>query len=124
MNASYLNESLSVAGPAQSEFLTHFCSRPPGTGVSPQLDPAIAALPPKQRLSNILWEGALRGSEPYGVTNRISCRVMIVPWTPRRGGRFLRSADESMVKRLDRVNDQECITAILSTAHSALQPVP
>lgn len=60
-------------GPAQSDLMCHFCGRPPGTGTSRQLDPAIARMSEADRLTNILWEGMLRGSRPFGAANRMVC---------------------------------------------------
>lgn len=60
-------------GPAQSSVVYHFCGRPPGTAISAQLEPVIAEMTPEQRLSNILWEGGLRGSVPFGATNPMVC---------------------------------------------------
>ncbi|MFI5591681.1 hypothetical protein ACIA5G_41990 [Amycolatopsis sp. NPDC051758] len=60
-------------GPAQSNLIYHFCGRPPGTGVSPRLDVNIAAMPPQDRLTSILWDGMLRGSPPFGAANPMVC---------------------------------------------------
>jgi hypothetical protein len=61
-------------GPAQSNLIYHFCGRPPGTGTSTQLDSDIAAMTSApDRLANILWEGGLRGSPPFGAANRMVC---------------------------------------------------
>jgi hypothetical protein len=60
-------------GPAQSDLIYHFCGRPPGTGRSTHLDPTIAAMSAPDRLANILWEGMLRGSTPFGAANRMVC---------------------------------------------------
>lgn len=64
---------LRPAGPGQSYWMCHFCGRPPGTAVSSQLDPWIAALTPQQRLENILWTGTLLGSVPFGATHNMVC---------------------------------------------------
>lgn len=60
-------------GPAQSEFLIHFCGRPPGTSVSWSLPLDIAQMSPWQRLENILWEGQIRASIPFGATRPMVC---------------------------------------------------
>ncbi|KFZ76998.1 hypothetical protein ED92_38470 [Amycolatopsis sp. MJM2582] len=60
-------------GPAQSNQIYHFCGRPPGTGISAQLDPSIASMSVPDRLANMLWEERLRGSVPFGASNRMVC---------------------------------------------------
>lgn len=65
--------ALRPVGPAQSDWVCHFCGRPPGTGVSTQLAGWIAGLTPQQRLENILWTETLLGSVPFGATNRMVC---------------------------------------------------
>lgn len=64
---------LRTPGPAQSNLIYHFCGRPPGTGTSPGLAPDIAAMSPRDRLENILWEGMLRGSVPFGAASPMVC---------------------------------------------------
>ncbi|MDI5978241.1 hypothetical protein [Amycolatopsis magusensis] len=60
-------------GPAQSNLIYHFCGRPPGTGTSAGLDPGIAAMTPRDRLANILWDEQLRRSVPFGATSPMIC---------------------------------------------------
>jgi len=64
---------LEHAGPAQSEWLIHFCARPPGTGVSQFLSADVARQTPQQRLDNILWEQRLCGSVVFGATQPTIC---------------------------------------------------
>lgn len=58
-------ESLGAPGPSQGQLLVHFTGRPSGTAPNPQLDPAIAALTPEERLRSILWDGAITGTSPF-----------------------------------------------------------
>lgn len=60
-------------GPAQSNWLCHFCGRTPGAQASDTLDPAVLAMTPQERLASILWDGALRGSVPFGAVNPMVC---------------------------------------------------
>src|SRR4051794_12999449 len=57
---------LRPAGPAQSEWLLHFCSRPPNLPQSSALPPDIAAMNPVTRLVSILQQRQLRVFPPFG----------------------------------------------------------
>ena len=59
-------EPLEIPGPAQSNFLIHFCGRPSGRPHTPYVRPEIQALTPAQRLDNILWEQQILGFAPFG----------------------------------------------------------
>jgi hypothetical protein len=59
-------EPLDVPGPAQSDFLIHFCGRPSGRPYTPMVPAAIQGLTPAQRLDNILWEQRILGFPPFG----------------------------------------------------------
>jgi hypothetical protein len=65
--------ALRPVGPAQSDWLCHFCGRPAGTGVSDQLPSWINGMTAQQRLANILWSGVLMGSVPFGANSRMVC---------------------------------------------------
>lgn len=67
------------AGPAQSDWLLHFCGRPPDTNVSSSVPVEITALTPAQRLDNILWEQRLRAFPPYGADQSMVC-LSESPW--------------------------------------------
>jgi hypothetical protein len=54
------------AGPAQSDFLIHFCGRPPARKPTPDVPDPILKLTPSQRLSQILGTGQLQGFPPFG----------------------------------------------------------
>jgi hypothetical protein len=58
--------SLQQTGPAQYDWLIHFCGRPPGSKMNTYVPPEIAAQTPRQRLDNILWEQRLNGYRPFG----------------------------------------------------------
>ena len=66
---------LNPAGPAQSEFLIHFCGRPAGRHNTPSVPAHIRSLTPEQRLDNILWEQRIIGFPPfgYGVVQPMVC---------------------------------------------------
>jgi hypothetical protein len=64
---------LGATGPAQFDWLTHFCGRPPGTGSSPDVPPHIRALTPQQRLYRILWEHQIRGYRQFGTEPAMVC---------------------------------------------------
>ncbi len=64
---------LEEPGPAQSDWLIHFCGRPPGTAQSPALRRDIAAMTTQQRLYNILWTQRLLGSAPFGAATPVVC---------------------------------------------------
>jgi hypothetical protein len=59
-------EPLDFPGPAQSDFLIHFCGRPSGRPHTPCVPPEIQALTPAERLDNILWEQRILGFAPFG----------------------------------------------------------
>jgi hypothetical protein len=73
MNALIPPATLLPPGPAQSDSLIHFCGRPWGTTTSNHLPTDIAGMTPDQRLANILWEGLLRASVPFGGTQPVIC---------------------------------------------------
>lgn len=64
---------LGLAGPAQFDWLTHFCGRPSGTGSSPDVPLHIRALTPQQRLYRLLWEQQLRGFRQFGTDFSMIC---------------------------------------------------
>jgi hypothetical protein len=66
---------LQQAGPAQFDWLIHFCGRAPGARMTPLVTDEIARLEPWQRLENILWEQRLLGFPPFGadVDQPMSC---------------------------------------------------
>lgn len=64
---------LGAAGPAQFEMLIHFCGRPASAPPTPTVPPFIRDQPPWQRLSNILWEGQIRGFAPFGAELPMVC---------------------------------------------------
>lgn len=70
---------LQVAGPAQSEWLVHFCGRPTGTGESGNVPADIRGQAPWQRLDNILWEQRLRAFAPFGADMPMLC-LSESPW--------------------------------------------
>lgn len=57
---------LQQAGPAQFDWLIHFCGRSPGASTTACVPAAIANQTPWQRLDNILWEQRLLGFPPFG----------------------------------------------------------
>lgn len=57
---------LQQPGPAQWDWLIHFCGRPPGSKKNRFVPDMIARLNPWQRLDNILWEQRLNGYPPFG----------------------------------------------------------
>jgi hypothetical protein len=64
---------LGAAGPAQFDWLIHFCGRPPGTGSSPHVPPDIKGLTPPQRLCRLLWEQQIRGFRQFGTEPAMVC---------------------------------------------------
>jgi hypothetical protein len=72
---SPLPASLNPAGPAQSEFLIHFCGRPAGRQNTPSVPANIRGLAAAQRLDNVLWEQRIVGFAPFGqgVTQPMVC---------------------------------------------------
>jgi len=64
---------LGAAGPAQFEFLIHFCGRPSSAAMTPTVPQTIRDLQPWQRLHNILWEGQIRGFPPFGSDSPMVC---------------------------------------------------
>lgn len=57
---------LAAAGPAQHEWLIHFCGRPCGRKITPYVPDSISTLTPQQRLNNILWEQRILGFPSFG----------------------------------------------------------
>lgn len=57
---------LQQTGPAQHEWLIHFCGRPEGTSPTPYLPEDIDWMASSRRLDEILWEKQLRGFPPFG----------------------------------------------------------
>jgi hypothetical protein len=57
---------LNPVGPAQSEYLIHFCGRPAGRSNTPTVPAGIRALTAEQRLDAILWEQKILGFAPFG----------------------------------------------------------
>jgi transcriptional regulator with XRE-family HTH domain len=64
---------LRPAGPAQSEWLVHFCGRPPGTAISGNVPSHITSMTPDQRLDNILWDQQLYAFVPFGGIRPMIC---------------------------------------------------
>lgn len=64
---------LNPAGPAQSEYLIHFCGRPSGLQFTASVPMSIRALTPAQRLDNILWEQQIWGFPPFGASSPMVC---------------------------------------------------
>ncbi|GAA1657307.1 hypothetical protein [Actinoplanes couchii] len=64
---------LGSAGPAQFEWLVHFCGRPNPAAVTPTVPLAIRNQQPWQRLFSILWEGQIRGFAPFGSDSPMVC---------------------------------------------------
>jgi hypothetical protein len=59
-------EPLNPAGPAQSDFLIHFCGKAPGRRHTPKVRQDIQSITPAQRLDNILWQQQILGFPPFG----------------------------------------------------------
>lgn len=57
---------LGAAGPAQFEWLIHFCGRPSLAPATPTVPQWVRSQQPCQRLDNILWERQIRGFAPFG----------------------------------------------------------
>jgi hypothetical protein len=57
---------LEQAGPAQFDWLIHFCGRAPSAKSTPYVPDEIANLDPWERLDQILWEQRLLGFPPFG----------------------------------------------------------
>jgi hypothetical protein len=53
-------------GPAQHDWLIHFCGRPPGSKMTPSVPAWIAQQAASERLNNILGSGTLYGFPPHG----------------------------------------------------------
>ena len=64
---------LSAVGPAQFDWLIHFCGRPPGTGSSPDVPPDVRSLTPQERLYRILWQRRIRGFRQFGAEPATVC---------------------------------------------------
>jgi hypothetical protein len=64
---------LGAAGPAQFDWLIHFCGRPPGTASSPDVPGEIRAMTPQQRLYQLLWEQEIRGFRQFGTEPAMVC---------------------------------------------------
>jgi hypothetical protein len=57
---------LNPPGPAQSDFLIHFCGRPVNRPNTPSVPARIRDLTPAQRLESILWDQQILGFAPFG----------------------------------------------------------
>lgn len=57
---------LEQAGPAQFDYLIHFCGRAPWSSTTPLVPPEIRQMGPSQRLDEILWSRQLHGFPPFG----------------------------------------------------------
>ncbi len=68
-----MSSPLQQAGPAQSEYLIHFCGRPAGTSMNDAVPAAIVEWHPCQRLDNILWEQRLYAFPPFGADQPMVC---------------------------------------------------
>jgi hypothetical protein len=64
---------LEEPGPAQFDWLVHFCGRPSRTGQSGDVAPEIAAMTPHERLLRILWDGEIRGFPAFGTVDPVVC---------------------------------------------------
>jgi hypothetical protein len=73
---------LNPAGPAQSEYLIHFCGRPPGRPQTPWLSEEIRALSPEQRLERILWEQQILGFGTFGPESNRDWPVVCLSESP------------------------------------------
>ncbi len=62
---------LAEPGPAQFEWLVHFCGRPPGAAQSIDVRRDIALMSPDQRLRSILLGGAIFGFPPFGARDPV-----------------------------------------------------
>lgn len=62
---------LAEPGPAQFDWLVHFCGRPVGTGQSIDVSRDIASMSPDQRLRSILLGGAIYGFPPFGASDPV-----------------------------------------------------
>jgi hypothetical protein len=85
---------LGAAGPAQFEFLIHFCGRPSSAAMTPTVPQTIRDLQPWQRLHNILWEGQIRGFASWSVERR----VQAYPRLSIMSAAFSNSASVGMAK--------------------------
>ncbi|MFF4653573.1 hypothetical protein [Streptomyces sp. NPDC001380] len=71
--ARRLRPRLEPVGPAQSEYLIHFCRRPPGTSTTPTVPANIARMTAPERLNRILAEERLLGFAPFGAPTPVIC---------------------------------------------------
>ena len=71
--SAYPQGPLNPAGPAQSEYLIHFCGRAPGLKFTPSVPDWIRAVTPAQRLDNILWQQSIWGFPPFGAGSPMVC---------------------------------------------------
>lgn len=82
-------ELLGEAGPAQTDFLVHFCSRPFGRAHTPSVPDGIRSMNAETRLYTILWEQQLRGFAPFGASTPMVCfsesPLNHLSWLLRRG---------------------------------------
>jgi hypothetical protein len=56
---------LQPTGPAQFDYLVHFCGRPASTTSTPSVPMNIRTQSPLERLANILWQQRLYGFPPF-----------------------------------------------------------
>lgn len=71
--SAYPPGPLNPAGPAQSEYLIHFCGRAPGLGFTPSVPDGIRKIAPAQRLDSILWQQCISGFPPFGAASPMVC---------------------------------------------------
>lgn len=69
----YPQGPLNPAGPAQSEYLIHFCGRAPGLKFTPSVPNWIRTITPAQRLDNMLWQQCIWGFPPFGSASPMVC---------------------------------------------------
>lgn len=70
---AYPPGALNPAGPAQSEYLIHFCGRAPGLNFTPSVPDWIRKITPAQRLDNVLWQQRIWGFPPFGAASPMVC---------------------------------------------------
>jgi hypothetical protein len=77
MSVPNFSSPLRPPGPAQADWLVHFCARPWGT--APSQLASVADLSPQERLDGILWEQRLLAGTPYGSPRPMVC-LSEAPW--------------------------------------------
>jgi len=70
---------LGAAGPAQFEWLIHFCGRPTSSATTPTVPQVIRDMHPSQRLYSILWLQQIFGFAPFGSDTPMVC-LSESPW--------------------------------------------